>query len=238
MRLDFSRRIGYFFADKMPPPLRTFLRLIVANSLPMGTLTVRTSPNSVVRVENWGLPAGVSAGRHSYGTVRLFAHDEKASLVIGKFTSIASVSVVLGGRHHHTDVSTYPFKQHYLGAVEDGTEALGVRIGNDVWIGTDAFVLDGVTIGDGAVIGARSVVSRDIPPYAIAAGDPAEVKRFRFTQEEIAMLTTTQWWDLPESFIKENVSLFYSPDVKDFVSKLAAALKEAARTPEEALRED
>ena len=70
-----------------------------------------------------------------------------------------------------------------------------ITIGNDVWIGYEAVILSGVTIGDGAIIGARAVVTRDIPPYTIAAGVPAKPIRRRFDVETIARLEELRWWD-------------------------------------------
>ncbi|WP_397448846.1 CatB-related O-acetyltransferase [Pseudomonas sp. NA-150] len=69
-------------------------------------------------------------------------------------------------------------------------------IGHDVWIGMDVLILEGVTIGTGAVIGARSLVSKDVPPYAIVAGSPAQVIRYRFDQPTIDALLASQWWNL------------------------------------------
>jgi acetyltransferase-like isoleucine patch superfamily enzyme len=68
-------------------------------------------------------------------------------------------------------------------------------IGNDVWIGHGAFILPGVTIGDGAVIAAMSVVTKDVPPYAVVAGSPARIKKFRFPEPQIEGLLATRWWD-------------------------------------------
>lgn len=77
------------------------------------------------------------------------------------------------------------------------------RIGNDVWIGHGAFIKSGVTIGSGAVIGARTVVTKDVPPYAIVVGNPGTVKKYRFSEDIIEQLLELQWWqyapwDLPE----------------------------------------
>lgn len=69
-----------------------------------------------------------------------------------------------------------------------------VTIGNDVWIGDGAFISQGVTVGDGAVIAARSVVTKDVPPYAIVAGIPAKIIKYRFEPEVIAELNDLQWW--------------------------------------------
>jgi len=71
-----------------------------------------------------------------------------------------------------------------------------VTIGNDVWSGHNVNVLGGVTVGDGAVIAAGAVVTKDVPPYAIVAGVPATIKRFRFSEKIIARLLRAQWWDL------------------------------------------
>ncbi len=68
-------------------------------------------------------------------------------------------------------------------------------IGNDVWIGHGAFILPGVTIGDGAVVGAMSVVTKDVPAYAIVAGSPAKVVRYRFPENEIEALLESRWWE-------------------------------------------
>jgi acetyltransferase-like isoleucine patch superfamily enzyme len=71
-----------------------------------------------------------------------------------------------------------------------------VTIGNDVWTGHNVNILAGVSVGDGAVIGAGSVVTRDVPPYAIVVGCPAQVKRFRFPDKTIERLLRVKWWDL------------------------------------------
>ena len=71
-----------------------------------------------------------------------------------------------------------------------------VRVGNDVWTGHNVNVMAGVTIGDGAIIAAGSVVTKDVPPYAIVAGVPAEIKRLRFSEQTIERLLRVKWWDL------------------------------------------
>jgi acetyltransferase-like isoleucine patch superfamily enzyme len=71
----------------------------------------------------------------------------------------------------------------------------GVIIGNDVWIGEDATIRDGVTIGDGAVVGAKSMVTHDVPPFAIVAGNPAKLIRYRLNEEKRQLLRELAWWD-------------------------------------------
>ena len=105
-------------------------------------------------------------------------------LIIGKFCAIAKgVEFVMNGANHRMDcATTYPF---YI---------MGV-IGNDVWIGQNVTVMPGVHIGDGAIIGTNSVVAKDIPPYAIAVGNPCRVVRKRFDDELIEILLKLRWWD-------------------------------------------
>lgn len=89
-----------------------------------------------------------------------------------------------------------------------------VCIGSDVWIGANVTVRPGVRIGDGAIVGANSVVTGDIPPYAIYAGCPARLIRYRFTEEEIEKLLKMKWWEQDEQWIRDNIERF--KDIKDF----------------------
>ena len=83
-----------------------------------------------------------------------------------------------------------------------------LTIGNDVWIAANVCVLRGLTVGDGAVIGAGSVVTKDIPPYAIVVGNPAHVVKYRFAEEVIPRVIALKWWDWPYDVIRENAVLF------------------------------
>jgi len=94
-----------------------------------------------------------------------------------------------------------------------------VRIGNDVYIGYHVIILSGVTIGDGAVIGAGSVVAGDVPPYAIVAGNPAHIVRYRFDEETITKLLEIRWWDWPDEKVKENVHLICHDRADEFIKK-------------------
>ena len=92
-----------------------------------------------------------------------------------------------------------------------------ITIGNDVFIGANVTVLDGVTIGDGAVIGAGTVVSKDIPPYAIAVGNPIQIKRYRFSEKQIDALKRIQWWNWNDEKLKDVESMFF--DIDAFIEK-------------------
>lgn len=123
---------------------------------------------------------------------------------IGRFCSLAP-GVVIGDSNHPTEwLSTHSFQwgegswipSKALGRFDTPPDRKGRRtlIGNDVWIGANAIILPGITIGDGAIIAAGSVVSRDVPPYAIVGGVPARVIRFRFDEKTIERLMKIRWW--------------------------------------------
>ncbi len=119
---------------------------------------------------------------------------------IGAFCSIANGLVVGGANHPLEWVSTSPVfydigsgTGHHLGNLLIEKTAR-TKIGNDVWIGSRAIIMQGVDIGNGAVIGAGAIVTKDVPPYAIVAGCPAKIIRYRFDKETIAQLQKSKWW--------------------------------------------
>ncbi|MGV2442242.1 CatB-related O-acetyltransferase, partial [Bacillus atrophaeus] len=91
-----------------------------------------------------------------------------------------------------------------------------IVVGNDVWIGYQSCILSGVTIGNGAIIGAKSVVTKDVPPYSIVAGNPAKFIRYRFPQEIIDKLENLAWWDWDISVIKISIPLLLSDKIDEF----------------------
>ncbi|YBV95532.1 CatB-related O-acetyltransferase [Phyllobacteriaceae bacterium JZ32] len=144
-------------------------------------------------------------------------------LIIGKFCAIAAgTTFIMNGANHPLDgFSTYPFG--IFGgdwAAAFDMEKLGrtVRgdtvVGDDVWIGMNATVMPGVTIGDGAVIATRSVVSRDVPPYAIVAGNPARVVKMRFDEATISRLLDIAWWNWPVDKITRNIDAIGGLDLE------------------------
>lgn len=150
----------------------------------------------------------VSSGRYSYGCPKVLAFPSGGRLIVGSFCSIADeVTILLGGEHDGRRISTYPFNALW----EDGlpvheTTRGDVVLGNDVWVGYGALVLSGVKIGDGAVVGAGAVVTRDVPAYAVVAGNPAQILRHRFDPEKIAELLALRWWDWPDKKIREHAA--------------------------------
>lgn len=87
-------------------------------------------------------------------------------------------------------------------------------IGNDVWIGYDALIMPGVKVGNGAIIAARSVVTGDVPDYAIVGGNPARVIRYRFDDDTITRLGALAWWDWPVEQISRNLKLIAGGDIE------------------------
>ena len=92
-------------------------------------------------------------------------------------------------------------------------------IGNDVWIGKDVNIMGGVTIGDGAIIGTGAVITKDVPPYAVVAGVPAKILKYRFDEEAIAAFLRIKWWNWSEELIEKRFSDVSGADIADFVRK-------------------
>lgn len=132
----------------------------------------------------------VHVGSRTYGTINASTWGADAEkLEIGSLCSIGDdVKFMLGGNHDYHYLTTYPFKVK-LGLLENEASSKGaITVEDDVWIGNNCTILSGVTIGKGAVIGTGSVVTKDIPSYAIAAGNPAKVMRYRFSDNLIYLL--------------------------------------------------
>jgi acetyltransferase-like isoleucine patch superfamily enzyme len=165
-------------------------------------------------------------GRGSYGDLIVVRYPGDARLRMGAYCSVAAeVKVMLGGEHRPDWTTTYPFpaRDPRFAAIEGHPRTKGdVVIGNDVWLGREAMILSGVTIGDGAVVGARALVTRDVPPYAIVAGNPAQFVRSRFAPEIVARLLAIRWWDWPEERIARAVPQMLDRDITAFLDAVEA----------------
>lgn len=164
----------------------------------------------------------IEVGKYSYGSLNVFSYGAKNEyLSVGNFVSIASgVKFILGGNHNIYTFSTYPFKVKVMGDLKESSSKGPIVIEDDAWLGIDCIILSGVKIGQGAIIGAGSVVSKNIPPYAIAAGNPAKVIKFRFDTETIDKLMEFDFGGMDESFIKKKIDLLYKPLNDDILNDL------------------
>lgn len=161
-------------------------------------------------------------GKHSYGVPVVHDWHDDTTLRIGAYCSIAeNVQIFLGGNHRSDWVSTYPFPAFFDEArhIPNYARSRGdVVIGNDVWLCTDCTILSGVTIGHGAVIGSGAVVRRDVEPYAIMVGNPAQVAGWRFDEAQRQALLETAWWEWPDDEIRSIVDKLCSEDIDAFLT--------------------
>jgi virginiamycin A acetyltransferase len=144
-------------------------------------------------------------------------------VTIGNFCSIARNCTIQEFNHVMDRCSTYYIFRNLIdaehrqsciwnGSEEKDIESRGpIAIGHDVWIGAQVVILSGVTIGNGAVVAANATVASDVPPYAIVGGTPARVLRYRFSDEIIAHLNKTAWWDWDDAKIRQHRKLFSVP---------------------------
>jgi acetyltransferase-like isoleucine patch superfamily enzyme len=163
-------------------------------------------------------------GDYSYGAPSLWYIGLGLRFICGKYCSFGpDVTVMLASNHRHDWATTYPFPG-FLGEWPAAAGMTGhvagkgdVVVGNDVWVGFGAMLGSGVHVGDGAVIAARSVVVKDVPPYAIVGGNPARVIRYRFDEPTIGALLRLRWWDWPRERVEANLPLLLSPDISTFI---------------------
>lgn len=160
-------------------------------------------------------------GKHNYGLdqIRVYDWNKEDKLIIGSFNSFALAEFFLGGNHRTDWITTFPFGHIFLDEFPRGlihgikghpASKGDIVIMNDVWIGYGCTVLSGVTIGSGSVLAARSVVTKDVPPYSIVGGNPARVLKYRFNQEMIDLLLKVAWWDEDDSIVNAVVPMLQS----------------------------
>ena len=177
---------------------------------------------SVCFIKNIITRPNIIVGEYSYYDDMDGAEKFGDKLIIGKFCAIAKgIEFVMNGANHRMcSVTTYPFNimgggwEQFTPALEDLPLKGDTVVGNDVWIGQNVTVMPGVNIGDGAIIAANSVVTKDIPAYCVAGGNPCKIIKKRFDDELISYLQEIKWWDWSPEKIFANLEALCSGDLE------------------------
>ncbi|WP_439594876.1 CatB-related O-acetyltransferase [Falsiroseomonas sp.] len=187
----------------------------------------------------WQTEAYSAMPRRGTASLGAFSYSHSPGLQAGRYCSLAARIAVSADEHPMQRVSTHVFSYRgsfqSFGAAEFGKHyplrpfaVMGPApvIGHDVWIGQEALLKRGITIGHGAVVGARAIVTRDVPPYAIVAGSPARIKRFRFEEKVIARLLDLAWW----RYRYTDFADLDPEDIAGFIDQLSARVASGAVT--------
>jgi virginiamycin A acetyltransferase len=180
-----------------------------------------TSPANIFRIEK------ISVGNFTYGLIDVTDwSDLQVKLEIGHFCSIApGVKFILAGDHFMQNLSTFPFKAKFGLVNFEATSNGSIVIKDDVWICANSIILSGVTIGQGAVIAAGSVVTKDIPPYAIVAGVPAKIIKYRFSSNIISKLLTIDYSKVKKDDVIKNINLWYEAVKEDSIENQLTGIR-------------
>lgn len=156
--------------------------------------------------------SSVKVGRFTYGGVYALTFNNGFDLEVGDFCSIGNdVKFILSADHDMNNISTFPILTKIIGSFRyEGLGKGNIEIADDVWIGENSLILSGVKIGQGAVIAAGSIVTKDVPSYAIVGGVPASIIRYRFSQPCIDYLLTLDYKALNEMLIRKHKNDFYN----------------------------
>ena len=170
-----------------------------------------SNKHNFTSAENFFDQSKVKVGVGTYGKINAsFFGQENEFLSIGNYCSIASgVKFLCGGNHTYHTLTTFPFENIYFHQIEAVTNG-PIVLSDDVWIGTNAIVLSGIKLGQGSVVSAGSVVTRDVPPYAIVGGVPAKVIKYRFDSATIEKLLRLDLGKIDMEYIYKNRSLLSS----------------------------
>jgi acetyltransferase-like isoleucine patch superfamily enzyme len=195
-----------------------FIRNAIRNLKQTKNQCINTEIGNNVKIYSPSNILNSKIGDYSY----ISTNSKIDSVTIGKFCSIGPNFIAGWGIHPTNGLSTHPMfysvnRQNGISLASKNkiSERENIEIGNDVFIGMNVIVLDGVKIGNGAVIGAGAVVSKDIPPYAIAVGNPIRIIKFRFNELEIKRLQEICWWDNEMDGLMEVEKYFFK--VSEFI---------------------
>ena len=171
-----------------------------------GKCIINSQIHKTAKINSGATIVESTIGRYTYTCY----DDEIVNCEIGQFCSISD-DVIIGGAEHPIDWgSTSPVFQNVKHSgpkkrfSKHNFEGIArTVIGNDVWVGKRVIIKAGIKIGDGAVIGAGAVVTKDVPPYAVVAGVPGKVLKYRFDEETIAKLLKLKWWNLSDEELEK-----------------------------------
>ena len=160
--------------------------------------------------------------------INIISWSDKYKINVGKYTSIGRDCNFFLHANHRADWITTT--SQLWGPVTDQIAQMhmemghptcngDINVGNDVWIGAKSTVMSGIKINDGSIVAACSVVTKDVPPYAIVGGNPAQVIKYRFTHEQIQHLLNIKWWDWEEEKIKQEAMTLWSSNLDEFINK-------------------
>ena len=175
----------------------------------------------------------VQVGNGSYGRLNVHAWGRpEERLTIGHYVSIAEdVHFLLGGNHAHHHLSTYPFKVTMLGHPNESHTKGPITVQDDVWIGYGAMILSGVTLHQGCVIGAGALVTTDVPAYAIVAGNPGRVVKYRFPDAVVQKLLALRLSELTPEAVRTRPDLISEKITPENIDKIAQGLRLKGPTP-------
>lgn len=169
----------------------------------------------------------IAVGKGSYGDIKaIFSNELPVVLLIGNYVSIAiDVLFIPESEHGYRSLSTYPFKVLTCGEKYEALSKGSIIVEDDVWIGARAIILSGVRIGQGAVVAAGSVVTKDVEPYSIVAGNPAKHIKYRFAPEIVEKLKHLNIGMLTKDFVKDNINILYNSIDKSNVDDVLSIMR-------------
>lgn len=171
----------------------------------------KLNPNNFTNAEDLFDSNCVDVGDYTYGGLRVLTYNKTNKLKIGRFCSIAQeVMFILSADHYTNHISSYPYKVMIMKEEQEGVSKGDITVDDDVWIGFRSIILSGVHIGQGAIVAAGSVVTKNVPPYAIVGGVPAKIIKYRFSPEIITKLLKGDYNKLTEEMVREHISELYA----------------------------
>ncbi|MEI6821717.1 MAG: CatB-related O-acetyltransferase [Bacteroidota bacterium] len=194
------------------PVLRSLIR--TKEKLDFAKEWRRRNPHNTTIVGSRFFPMEVvTVGKGTYGDITILCLyiTPTEKLTIGNYVSIApDVQFFLGMNHQMETITTYPFysmlvARSPIDALSKGT----IVVEDEVWIGAGTQIHSGVTIGKGAIIAAGSIVTKDVPPYAIVGGIPAKLIKYKFSEDIIKVLMPIYFVNLSDDWIRDNIEALY-----------------------------